>query len=167
MQRVVEQLVAIGELDDAAEIHHGDALAEMPHHRQIVRDEQIGEAEALAQILEQIDDLRLDRDVERGHRLVADDEFRIERERARDPDALALAARHLVRIAIGEIRIEAADREQLAHPRRAARRIGLDGVHLHRLGDDVADLHARIERAVGILEDDLDAAPQRQRAACA
>ena len=35
-------------------------------------------------------------------------------------------------------------------------------MHLHRLGDDVADLHARIERAVWILEDDLDAAPQRQ-----
>src|SRR5229473_8261001 len=82
-------------------------------------------------------------------------------ERARDSDPLALAARHLVRIAIGKVRIEAADREQLAHPRRAARRIGLDGVHLHRLGDDVADLHARIERAVWILEDDLDAAPQR------
>jgi hypothetical protein len=34
-------------------------------------------------------------------------------------------------------------------------------VHPHWLGDDVADFHARIERAVGILENDLDAAPQR------
>ena len=94
------------QLDDAAEIHHRDALAEMPHDRQIVRDEQVGQAEALAQILEQIDDLRLDRDVERRDRLVADDEFRLERQSARDPDALALAARHFVRVAIGEIRTE-------------------------------------------------------------
>jgi hypothetical protein len=50
MQRVVEQLVAIRQLDDAAEIHHGYTLTEMPHHRQIVGDEQVGEAEALAQI---------------------------------------------------------------------------------------------------------------------
>ena len=35
-------------------------------------------------------------------------------------------------------------------------------MHLHRLGDDVADLHAWIKRAVGVLEDDLDTAPQRQ-----
>src|SRR5262249_2059788 len=160
MQRVVEQLVAIRELDDAAEIHHRDALAEMPHPREIVSDEQVGEAEALAQILEQVDDLRLDRHVEGGYGLIADDEFGIERESARDPDALALAARHLVRVAIDKIRTEAADREQLAHPGHAARRIGLDGVYLHWLGDDVADLHARIERAVWILEDDLDAAPQ-------
>src|SRR5262249_7344991 len=130
MQRVVEQQVAIRQLDDAAKIHHRDALTEMPHHRQIVRDEQISEAEALAQVLEQVDDLRLDRDVEGGYGLIADDEFGIERERARDPDALALAARHLVRVAIGKIRIEAADREQLAHPGRAARRIGLDSVYL-------------------------------------
>src|SRR5215470_14905823 len=163
MQRVVEQLVAIGQLDDAAEIHHRDTLTEMPYDREIVGDEQVGETEARAQILEQVDDLRLDRHVERGHCLVANDEFGLERERARDPDPLALAARHLVRIAVGKIRAETADREQLAHPPRAARRIGLDGVHLHRLGDDVADLHARIERAVRILEDDLDAAPQRQQ----
>src|SRR5215471_14107411 len=161
MQRVVEQLVAVRELDDAAEIHHRDALAKMPHQREIVRDEQVGEAEALAQILKQVDDLRLDRHIEGGYGLIADDEFGIERESARDPDALALAPRHLMRIAIGKIRTEAADREQLAHPGDAARRIGLDGMYLYRLGDDVADLHARIERAVWILEDDLDAAPQR------
>src|SRR5207302_10603621 len=95
MERIVEQLVAIREFDDAAEIHHGDALAEVPHQREIVSDEQVSEAEALAQILKQIDDLRLDRDVEGGYGLVADDEFGIERESARDPDRLALATRHL------------------------------------------------------------------------
>ena len=38
---------------------------DVAHHREIVRDEQIGEAEALLQIDQQIDDLRLDVDVER------------------------------------------------------------------------------------------------------
>src|SRR5262249_54922264 len=86
MQRVVEQLVAIRELDDAGEIQHRGALAEMPHQGEIVSDEQIGEAEALAQILEQVDDLRLDRHVQGGYSLIADDEFGIERESTRDPD---------------------------------------------------------------------------------
>ena len=44
---------------------------------EIVGDEEIGEAEPLAQVLEQVDDLRLDRHVERRHRLVADDELRL------------------------------------------------------------------------------------------
>src|SRR3546814_3923291 len=40
--------------------------------------------------------------------------------------------------------------------RLALRLVRLDSVDAHRLGDDLADLHARIQRAVRILEDDLD-----------
>src|SRR5262249_60626844 len=53
MERMIEQLVAFGELDDAAEIHDRDALTKMPYDRQIVRDEQIGEVELVAQIFQQ------------------------------------------------------------------------------------------------------------------
>ena len=66
-------------------------------HGQIVRDEQIGEAEVLLQVDQQVDHLRLHRHVERGHRLVADDQLRLQGERACDDEALALAARELVR----------------------------------------------------------------------
>ena len=65
-----------------------------------------------------------------------------------------------MRIAVGKIRVEAAHRQQLAHPIGAAARVLLDAVHHHRLADDRADLLARIERAVRVLEDDLDAAAQ-------
>ena len=75
----------------------------MAHHREIVRDEQIGEPEPLLQVDHQVDDLRLDVDVERGDRLVGDDEIGLDRERARDRDALALAAGELVRIALGRL----------------------------------------------------------------
>jgi hypothetical protein len=64
-----------------------------------VRDEEVGEAELALQIAHQVQDLRLHRDVERRGRLVADEELGLERERARDRDALALPARELVRIA--------------------------------------------------------------------
>jgi hypothetical protein len=53
------------------------------------------------QVLQQVDDLRLDRHVERRHRLVADDQLRAPGQRPGDADALALAAGELVRIALG------------------------------------------------------------------
>jgi hypothetical protein len=62
---------------------------------------------------QQIDDLRLDRDVERGDRLVADDDIGLHGERAGDRDALALATRELVRVAAGEGGIEPDRREPL------------------------------------------------------
>src|SRR5919108_1819881 len=137
----------------------------MPHDREVVRDEQIGQAELFTQILEQVDDLRLDRYVERRYRLVADNELRLEREGARDADALALAARHFVRITVGEFWIEATDRKKLADPGLAPLRVALDPVDHDRLRDDLADFHARVERAVRVLKNHLNPPPQRQEVA--
>ena len=62
----------------------------------------IGQPEALLEIFcSRLDDLRLDRDVERRHRLVADDQIGIDGQRAGDADTLALPAGELVRIAPG------------------------------------------------------------------
>ena len=72
----------------------------MLDHGEVVGDEQIGEPELVLQVHQQVDDLRLDRHVERRHRLVADDQFGIERQRAGDADALALAAGEFVRIGV-------------------------------------------------------------------
>src|ERR1041384_1083570 len=51
--------------------------------------EDVGEAERAAPVGEQVQHLRLHRDVERRDRLVADQQLGAERERARDADALA------------------------------------------------------------------------------
>ena len=59
--------------NDAAQIHHCDAVADVLHHREIVRDEEVREVKLLLQVFEQVDDLRLNRYVERGDGLVADD----------------------------------------------------------------------------------------------
>ena len=53
-----------------------------------------------AEALEERDDLRLDRDVERGGRLVGDQQPRLGGERERDHHALAHAAGELVRIVL-------------------------------------------------------------------
>ncbi len=78
-----------------------------------MRDEQVRQPELLLQIFEQIDDLRLNRDVERGDRLVGDDEFRTDRERPRDADALALAAGKFVRIAVCVIGLQTDHLQQI------------------------------------------------------
>src|SRR5437588_13119214 len=87
-----KDLPAWRHFDDLAEIHHRDTMGHVLDDREIMTDEQQRQAELLLKILEQVDDLRLDRDVERGDRLVADDQLGLGRERARNADALALAA---------------------------------------------------------------------------
>ena len=116
MARVGEQLGLVGDLDDAPEIHHGDAVADMGDDREIMRDEQIGEAVLALQVDQQIDHLGLDRDVERRDRLVAHDQARPERQRARDADALPLAAGELMRIVLHLVGAQADLREQFGDP---------------------------------------------------
>ena len=48
-----------GDFDELAEIHHSDAVADMLHDREVVGDEQIGEPETALQVLQQVDNLRL------------------------------------------------------------------------------------------------------------
>ena len=74
--------------------------------------------EPLLQLEQQIDDLRLHRDVERRDQLVGDQAFGLDGERARDADALALAAGEFVRIAVGRIGRQAHEIEQLGDPLR-------------------------------------------------
>ena len=84
---------------------------------QIVRDEQVGQLQLRLQVDQQFDDLRLNRHVERRHRFVGDDERRVQRQRARDADALPLAAAELVRIALEMAALEPDQLEQLGDPR--------------------------------------------------
>ena len=67
----------------------------------------------LLQVFEQVDHLRLDRHVERRHRLVADDQLGAHRQRAGDADALALAAGEFVRVAAHVVGVQADGFEQL------------------------------------------------------
>ena len=69
----------------------------MAHDAEVVGDEDVAEVELVLQVVEQVDDLRLDRHVERGNRLVEQDQARVDGQRPSDPDPLALAAGELVR----------------------------------------------------------------------
>ena len=152
--RPQEQVGAVADFDDLAEIHHGDAVTDVLDDGDVVRDEQIGEAELLLQIAQEVDDLRLHRDVERRHRLVADDEARIERQGAGDADPLALTAGEFVRVAVQRLGPQADLVGERLDPLVERAAMG-DPVIPQRLGDDVADPEARVQGGIGILEDDL------------
>src|SRR5215510_12228214 len=154
MLGVGEQLVRCRILDDAPQIHDGHLRRDVPHHRQIMRNEQVCQAQLLLQFLEQIDDLALNRDIEGGDRLVADDHIGIDGKRPGDAYPLSLTARQFMRIAQRHIGEQPDQLQQLGYPRLDLR-LGQDAVHAHRLGDDLTDGHARVERGVGVLEDDL------------
>ena len=73
-----EQLFGIAQLHLTPQVHHQDLVGDMPYHRQIVGDEHISQALLLLQILKQIENLGLDRNIQGGHRLVADDKLGVD-----------------------------------------------------------------------------------------
>ena len=91
------------------------------------------QAELALEVLQKVDDLRLDGDVERGDRLVADDQRGLEGERPRDADALALAARQLVGVAPAML---------AEQPDLSAEKPRGDGVMLDEIADHEYDLGA-------------------------
>ncbi len=95
MARRTEQGVGLVHLDDAAEIHHGNGACHMLDHGEVVADEDVGEVEVAPELGQQVEDLRLHGDIERAGRFVADDDLRLDDERAGNRHPLALSARKL------------------------------------------------------------------------
>src|SRR5881628_1439099 len=65
MLRVRVELLRRRDLDDLAEVHHRDARRDVLDYGKVVGDEEVGEPELRLEVLEQVDDLRLDGHVER------------------------------------------------------------------------------------------------------
>src|SRR5699024_4546527 len=152
--RMAIELIGLAVFDDPAEIHHGHEVGYLADDGEIVGDEEVGQAEAVAQVLEQVDDTGLNGHVEGGDRLVEDLQLRVRERRPGDADALALTAGELVRIAFGHRGVESDEFEHLGHLVIAFS--GGDSVHGQGLGDDFADRQARIDGGHGVLDHDLD-----------
>ena len=142
------------QLDDAAHVHHGHAVTHQPHHRQVMGHEEIGEPELGLEVLHQVEDLGLHRDVEGGHGLVGHHEARIEGEGARDADALALPPAEGVGIAPHVLGPEPDQAEELGHAGQPLLPVA-HAVGHERLGHDVEERSPRIERGERVLEDHL------------
>src|SRR5687768_2307253 len=111
MLRIRIELARFSDLDDLSEVHDRDAIADVLDNRKIVCDEEVGECEALLEILQKVEHLRLDRNVESRYRLIEHDEAWLYRKRTRDADALALPAGEFVRISSRVLRSKPNDFE--------------------------------------------------------
>src|SRR5258706_3394616 len=158
MLRVVDDFLHRADLDDPPRVHDRDAIGGLRDHAHVMRDQHHRCAVVAAQALEQRDDLRLDRDVERGGRLVGDDEARVGAQGERDDDSLAHTAGKLVREMVdaplgrGDADFAEELDRALARGRGRERQVRLGGV-----GDLAADGVERIQRRERGLEDCADA----------
>ncbi len=145
-------------LDDLACIHDRDPVGDLDQQREVVRDEENGEATLALQILDLLQDLALHHDVERSRRLVHDHQLGLERERHRDDHALPHPAGELVGIRADPARVDPDELEQLAGTEdRVTPRDPL--VRLHHVDELRTDAHHGVEAVHRTLEDHRDVAP--------
>ena len=111
-------------LDHLALVHDVDAVGHLAHDAEVVRDPQHGHVHLFLQAPQQLEDLRLDGDVEGGGRLVGDQQVGLVGERHGDHDALALAAGQLMRKG-GEALLGIADADLLQQVEDAGLGLGV------------------------------------------
>ena len=109
-------------------------------------DEQVREAELILEIGQQVEDLRLDGDVQGAGGLVADDEPGVQSQGTGDADPLPLAAGELVGVSVRGLPSQSAPLQQVLDPRPQLV-AGGEAVHFDRLAHDPPHPHPRVERA--------------------
>jgi hypothetical protein len=98
MQRRGEQAFGRSDLDHGAKIDDRDPVGDMPDKAKIVGYEDDSEPEPFLQIHEQVNHLRLNRDIEGGNQFIGDQANRFDGEGTRDRYALTLSPRKFMRI---------------------------------------------------------------------
>ena len=144
-------------LDDPAMAHDADMVCERGDDGEVVADPDQRRAELRDQLLHLGQNLGLHGDIERGGRLVADDQFRPVQQGDRDGDALAHATGELVRIEI-DLGFGIGDADLRQGGDGAAARLGT-GDRLMRFQGEPdlrADGQHRVQRHHRVLEDHRD-----------
>ena len=140
MRRRIEDLPHRSRLHHAARIHHRQLVAHLGDDAEVVGDEDQCEAMRALQLAQEVQILGLDRQVEAGGRLVGDEQSRLAGDADGADDALAHAARHLVRM-LQQARLRRGDAHRLQQLERPAPGRGAPNslVHADRLCHLVAD----------------------------
>ena len=97
---LVEEVERRGLLDDLAGVHDHDVVGHFGDDAHVVRDHDHRHLVLLLELVEQVEHAGLHGHVERGRRLVGDQELRVARDRDRDHHALAHPAREPVRVIV-------------------------------------------------------------------
>jgi hypothetical protein len=91
MARVRQEIPLAGALDDAAGIHDHDAIGDFGNDPHVMGDEHDRRAMIASELAHEVENLRLHGDVERGRRLIGDQECWVAGKRHGDHRALAHA----------------------------------------------------------------------------
>jgi hypothetical protein len=137
-------------LDDPPRVHHGDLIRHLGHHAEIVRDDH--DRHPQLALME-----RLHGHIQRGRRLVGDQQLGLVRERHRDHHALAHPPGELVRKLIDAPRgIGNPHEPQQLDGALARLALGHRAMRAHRLGQLATDFVKRMQRRERVLEDHRD-----------
>ena len=157
MRRLTHQLVAGRLLHHLAGVQDHRLIGDVAGAGEVVRDIEVGDGALLLQLLHQAENAHADGHIEHAHRLIGEQHLRINRQGARNGNALALPPRELVWVLVEIVcgRHEPDDAQQLTRPliTCAAVQPLVNGEGTCQV---VADRFDRIERAERILEDHLD-----------
>ena len=102
MARIFEDRWPRTYFDETPQIHNPNVVRYALDDRNIVTDEEEGQSQVRLQFREEVQHLRLHRDVERRDRLVGYDQARMGRDCAGDRNALPLSSGQFVRVAANE-----------------------------------------------------------------
>jgi len=69
--RMIEYVLGASRLDEDAVLHHHDVVGHRAHHREIMRDKEVRQFMFRLKRSQQVENIRLHRNVERGEHLVA------------------------------------------------------------------------------------------------
>src|SRR5215212_8861462 len=100
------QLIARGQFNDNTQIHDCNTTTNMLNHRKIVSNEEIRQVKLFLQFLKQVNHLGLDRNIQRRDWLITNNKGRLQCERTRNTNTLALPAGEFVWITTRKRRIE-------------------------------------------------------------
>jgi hypothetical protein len=160
MVLVVEHTHGVTVLHYPTGVHHVDALGQASHDAEVVRHQHDRKLAHLLHVAQDVEDLCLDGDVERGRGLVGDQQVGFVRQCHGDHHPLARPSRQFVGVGL-QPACDVGDRHQLEQLSGAMARPPLRArvVREHGLGQLVADGVCRIERCQRILKDHCDPLP--------
>ena len=154
----LEDLPDRTDLDCLPLAHDHHMVREVAHHRQVVGDENEGNTHLPAELVEKSYHLCLHGNIEGGNGLIADDKFRLQRKRACDRNALALATGKLMWITAHMLRQKVHLTQEFTNTLAPFRFRQDFRVDHPGLGNELEDGHTRIEGLRGILKHHLQIA---------
>src|SRR5712691_721564 len=157
---MIKNIAHRARLDRTAGIHHHDAVAHLGDDTEIVRDKDNRQPGLFLNFPQQTQVLCLDGYIQRGRRLVGNDDVRLTGKRNGTHDTLLHTPAHLMRIVVNAP-LRSRDPDLLQGLDRSLHQLPGTAlaVDTERLDQLVADGKHRIQGGLGILEDHRDATP--------